>query len=181
VIRRLHIHLTISGSFYCFSFLKYLAKKTYFANFEHSLRNFGNTCYVNATLQALFALPGFTDDLVTSFEGTGNLPHFASLLANMITARKKGLSIEVDKINEQLVLRGVHYQCVFISLSIFNRDLVKNLWMLHPSYSVREQQDASEFLIRLIKQLKLALPAWPINPVESHLECEMIEVVHCTA
>jgi uncharacterized UBP type Zn finger protein len=53
--------------------------------------------------------------------------------------------------------------------------------MLHPSYSVREQQDASEFLIRLIEHLKLALPAGPINPVESHFECEMIEVVHCTA
>jgi ubiquitin C-terminal hydrolase len=76
-----------------------LQKKTYFINFEHSLRNIDNTCYVNATLQALFALPGFTDDLVTAFEGTENLPHFASLLANMITARKKGLPIEVDKIN----------------------------------------------------------------------------------
>ncbi|XP_046631995.1 ubiquitin carboxyl-terminal hydrolase 17-like protein 6 [Daphnia pulicaria] len=128
--------------------------------YDIGLRNIDNTCYVNATLQALFALPGFTDDLVTAFEGTENLPHFASLLANMIAARKKGLPIEVDKINE---------------------DLVKNLWMLHPSYSVREQQDASEFLIRLIEHLKLALPAGPINPVESHFECEMIEVVHCTA
>jgi hypothetical protein len=83
-----------------FFFFKISCKKTYFANFKHSLRNIDNTCYVNATLQALFALPGFTDDLVTAFEGTENLPHFASLLANMITARKKGLPIEVDKINE---------------------------------------------------------------------------------
>jgi hypothetical protein len=50
-IRRLHVHLTISGSFFSFlvrfSFLKF--------NCDHSLRNIDNTCYVNATLQALFA------------------------------------------------------------------------------------------------------------------------------
>jgi uncharacterized UBP type Zn finger protein len=51
----------------------------------------------------------------------------------------------------------------------------------HKDYSDSKQQDASEFLIRLIEHLKLALPAGPINPVESHFECEMIEVVHCTA
>jgi hypothetical protein len=48
----------------------------------------------------LFALPGFTDDLVTAFEGVEKLSNFDSLLAKMIAARKKGLRDEVDKINE---------------------------------------------------------------------------------
>jgi ubiquitin C-terminal hydrolase len=67
---------------------------------DHSLRNIDNTCYVNATLQALFSLPGFTDDLVTAIEEAKNVPQFTSLLVNMVSARKKGLAIEVDKINE---------------------------------------------------------------------------------
>ena len=65
-----------------------------------SLRNIDNTCYVNATLQALFSLPGFTDDLVMACQGVENLPQFSSLLVNMVDARKKGLPIEVDKFNE---------------------------------------------------------------------------------
>ncbi|XP_057380367.1 ubiquitin carboxyl-terminal hydrolase 17-like protein 6 [Daphnia carinata] len=129
-----------------------------FLPYEIGLRNFGNTCYVNAILQVLFALPGFTDDLVSAFQQVENLPCFCVLFAKIVDARKTGLSHAVN-VNTQ--------------------NFVENLWTLHPSYSVREQQDANEFLVRLIEQMKWALPPGPANPVESHFQCEMIEVYHC--
>lgn len=66
------------------------------SNFGYSLKNFGNTCYVNATLQVLFALPGFTDDLVSAFKQVEDLPYFSGLFAQIIAARKTGLSHAVN-------------------------------------------------------------------------------------
>ncbi|KZS08839.1 Uncharacterized protein APZ42_027047 [Daphnia magna] len=140
--------ITRSRSFSSQSFLPY----------EIGLKNFGNTCYVNATLQVLFALPGFTDDLVSAFKQVEDLPYFSGLFAQIIAARKTGLSHAVN---------------------VSTQNFVENLWTLHPSYLVREQQDANEFLVRLIEHLKSALPPGPANPVESHFQCEMIEVYHC--
>ncbi|KAI9554816.1 hypothetical protein GHT06_020093 [Daphnia sinensis] len=140
--------ITRSRSFSSQSFLPY----------EIGLRNFGNTCYVNATLQVLFALPGFTDDLVRAFEKVENLPYFSVLFSKIVAARKTGL---------------LH------AVNTSTQNFIENLWTLHPSYLVREQQDANEFLVRLIEHLKSALPPGPANPVESHFQCEMIEEYHC--
>lgn len=61
----------------------------------------------------------------------------------------------------------------------FGSDYVHNLQSIHPSYQSQDQQDANEFLVRLIEQMRQALPTGPNNPVESHFQCEIVDVYHC--
>ena len=60
------------------------------------------------------------------------------------------------------------------------RELIDCLKTLHPSYASREQQDANEFLVRVIEKMHSQLPEGPENPVEAHFQWELVEILRCT-
>lgn len=58
-------------------------------------------------------------------------------------------------------------------------DFINSLDTLHPCYGNQDQQDANEFLVRVMEQMHSALPTGPTNPVEIHFQCEVVEIRHC--
>lgn len=59
-------------------------------------KNMGNTCFVNATLQALLALPYFANDLKKASKGIPELPQLIDLFVKIISARERGLVGQVN-------------------------------------------------------------------------------------
>ena len=60
------------------------------------------------------------------------------------------------------------------------RKLIDCLKTLHPSYEKKQQQDADEFLVRVIEKMHSQLPEGPENPVEAHFQWELVEILRCT-
>jgi ubiquitin C-terminal hydrolase len=64
------------------------------------MNNYGNTCYVNATLQSLFAIPSFLTQLLEFVNSLETVPIVISSLVDIINARKKGSLLVVDSMNK---------------------------------------------------------------------------------
>ena len=52
---------------------------------------------------------------------------------------------------------------------------------IHRSYATKQQEDASEFLIRLVNVIKLKVPQSPSgpDPIAYHFEFQMTEIHKC--
>lgn len=66
--------------------------------YTFSLANKGNTCYVNATFQALFVLQDFVEDLKKLLIEKKELHPCLELFVNLALARRNGVTFEVDKL-----------------------------------------------------------------------------------
>lgn len=66
--------------------------------YNFSLANKGNTCYVNATFQALFVLQDFVEDLKKLLIKKKELHPCLELFVNLALARRNGVTFEVDKL-----------------------------------------------------------------------------------
>jgi ubiquitin C-terminal hydrolase len=64
------------------------------------MNNYGNTCYVNAILQSLFAIPSFLTQLLEFVNSLETVPIVISSLVDIINARQKGSLLVADSINK---------------------------------------------------------------------------------
>ena len=101
--------------------------------YEVGLRNLGATCYVNATVQILMSIPNLMAALCEMDEGRGETR--ASLLRRIFQDRAQGY-ITAPSTNE----------------------FVSSLTQLNSDYDYHTHQDANEFLLRLLDDLRTCLP-----------------------
>nr|XP_017823704.3 ubiquitin carboxyl-terminal hydrolase 29 [Callithrix jacchus]XP_035141040.2 ubiquitin carboxyl-terminal hydrolase 29 [Callithrix jacchus]XP_035141042.2 ubiquitin carboxyl-terminal hydrolase 29 [Callithrix jacchus]XP_054105406.1 ubiquitin carboxyl-terminal hydrolase 29 [Callithrix jacchus] len=102
---------------------------------QQGFPNLGNTCYMNAILQSLFAIPSFADDLLTQDVPWEYIPFEALLMTlTQLLALKDFCSTEIKK-----ELLGNVKKVISAVAEIFSGDL---------------QNDAHEFLGQCLDQLK---------------------------
>jgi len=121
------------------------------------LPNYGNNCYVNATLQVLFAFSLLMEDVEEACSAVQQ-ENCVTMLRDIFNSRKDTSVADVTS----------HFKLFLDRLSD-----------IHSSYIAREQQDASEFLIRLMGVMKSTFPPGLSNPIESHFEFKMNEIYRC--
>lgn len=130
------------------------------------LPNLGNSCYQNATLQALLGVAPFVSESVAtalrlpSAPSTAHCPTLRALSTLMVLrqqARRRSVSSHVNRLRE-----------VFAAID--------------PAFRGSQMQDANEFLLRLLDTLKDELDASERrlpNPVRSSFEYETQESYRC--
>ena len=70
---------------------------------------------------------------------------------------------------------------LFFMLNRLIRFFLERLTEIHQSYVTKQQEDASEFFIRLVNVIKVKVPQSPFvsNPIEHHFEFQMAEIQKC--
>ena len=63
-------------------------------DFHCRLPNYGNNCFVNATLQVLFAIPHFMNDLERASSRKDDLPENCVTILNEVAKARQNLSVE---------------------------------------------------------------------------------------
>ncbi|XP_040855994.1 ubiquitin carboxyl-terminal hydrolase 26 [Ochotona curzoniae] len=107
----------------------------YPAKMWQGLPNLGNTCYMNAVLQSLFAIPSFTDDLVNQRFPWGRVP-------------LNGLSMFLAQL---LILKDIYNVKVKQKLLA---NIKKTISTLSELFSGDLQNDAHEFLGLCLEEIK---------------------------
>ncbi|KAF0313058.1 Ubiquitin carboxyl-terminal hydrolase 37 [Amphibalanus amphitrite] len=125
------------------------------------LPNYGNSCYQNATLQALLGLCPFLNDMIALHSGPeSDQCRTLHAVAKLMVLRQKALS-----------------HCVSSHLSNL-RDVFGDI---DPAFRGTEMQDANEFLLRLLDTIKDEIDARQpsANPVRDNFQFQTMENFMC--
>lgn len=120
------------------------------------IRNLGNTCYLSASLQALFSIPQFITDLYKTYaalsEGNKTMP-----LTEALLGLAKDIGVLID--NLQLLSSGSGSTMAAANPAA----LKKQMDVLTEKFAGYEQRDSHEFLSDLVDYLHDELEACPVR------------------
>ena len=136
------------------------------------LKNLGNTCYLNATLQALSHLEGFRaffHDFVKGETRTGSMTLGTAVVARQSTPAWK-IQAESQSPEQTLAsaLHGLLRACWSGRYAVISpHALVHAVWRHTDLFESPQQHDAQEFLGYLLGRLsdELAIPASSVTPL----------------
>ncbi len=103
--------------------------------------NFGNTCFISATIQALFHLKPFINQLILKEYDTELLNELINLYSSLCSNKVSRNEIDL--------------QAKRFILSCKNINFVQNLTRLDDGIGFLMQQDAQEFFDALLKQINI--------------------------
>ena len=120
------------------------------------IRNLGNTCYLSASLQALFSIPQFITDLYKTYaalsEGNKKMPLTEALL---------GVAVDIGVLIDNLQLLSSGSGSTMATAN--PAALKKQMDVLTDKFAGYEQRDSHEFLSDLVDYLHDELEACPVR------------------
>ncbi len=117
------------------------------------LKNMGCICYMNATLQQLFMVPGFRDGVLSASDGCSESSHESSSLNSNINKASNLLWQLQSLFSHLLALEKSYYDPIGFCNAIVDMD--------GEPIDVLEQQDADEFVLRLFQQIEARIMGTP--------------------
>lgn len=132
------------------------------------LKNLGNSCYLNSTLQALFSMPEFVERYHHPGQGPTDAPQPAEDLETQLRKVADGLLSGRYSKPDSDVLVSEHTPEVPHQKGLAPAMLKHLIGRGHPEFSTMRQQDAFELLLHLLKLVSRSTHVAPLkDPVDA--------------
>lgn len=137
------------------------------------IKNRGNSCYANSTLQALFRIPVLRK-IVANFQ-----VYRSAALAKIQEAKDKGKLVDADIFSKNLlIIEGLNHMFHQLqsnkSGEAASFDFEKSEQILQDEFSSFQQMDAHDFLVRVYEALKEFIPKKDKDQMEIKIRNEIM-------